>query len=1036
MRITAVTLVFFCWTSLSSQNKFLDKYEKQFPSSVDYQNIEITEEARQIFANSIQSPPRPFIHINANPNYFNKALVKHALTPSFDRKTGKVIAIHGEIPSLKHIKSHTERCIKYLEEVKGLYNISDPTKEIRLGESITDDRHRIHTKLDQIHNGIKVYGGELTLHEKDNNIYMIQGKTRTIAETVDVNPKISKDEIAKIVIRSVENYEPIPAHILPLFQHEQITAELMIYPQDANHILVCKVDVFPNIADRETLIMDASDGRILDRFKIICKFHDHSAEAFFDGKVSSTAVDLAGTRRAINIFQCGSDYILLDASKSMFRGVQSSCADLDRVIDGVILTLNAGNTSPENSNFDYDLTSSRVVDSWADRSAISAHINGSRAYEYFKNTFGRESITGNGSNIISFVNVTESDGSDMDNAFWNGEFIFYGNGNQAFTAPLAGALDVAGHEMSHGVIQTSANLEYRNEAGALNEHFADVFGVLIEREDFRIGEDVANPQIFRSGAIRSMQDPHNGGTSLGDPGYQPANTSEQFFGEEDNGGVHINSGIPNLAFFTLVSDESFGADINERAAIGEQIWYKALTQFLRSTSNFSDLRIATIQAAREDYGQVVASAVANAFDQVGISGDNVTPEVQDLETNPGDEFVVWSDLNFNTIKISTSDGVDFGVLSETSHISRPSATDNGQFVIFVNEFKQIQAVEIDWSIPEVTRDFLVSEDQVYRNAVVSRDGSKIAALTGDLAAGDFDNSIIVFDLDGGTTQEYELFNPTFSENNSSIGGVSYADVLEFDLTGENIIYDAFNELSSTFGQDLSYWDIGIINIWNNAEDRFALGNIFKLFSGLPEDVSIGNPTFSKNSPNIIAFDFLETDPNTNEISFSILGFNRETGDLKTIFENNTVGYPSYSIQDDQLIFSVENNGSQILAITDLESDKISASGDAFVFIENAEWGVFLGNGSRNLSTATEEENRINQELVIYPNPAADKIFVEVNDPSIKETRLTLYNMQGQKIKEKLVYSKDEVGIADLLRGTYIIKYSLGKSHVFRKFVKL
>jgi Zn-dependent metalloprotease len=87
------------------------------------------------------------------------------------------------------------------------------------------------------------------------------------------------------------------------------------------------------------------------------------------------------------------------------------------------------------------------------------------------------------------INVADDDGSSMGNAFWNGQAMFYGNGDGAFQ-PLARGLDVAGHEMSHGVIQSTANLEYQGESGALNESFADVFGVLIDRDDWKIGEDV------------------------------------------------------------------------------------------------------------------------------------------------------------------------------------------------------------------------------------------------------------------------------------------------------------------------------------------------------------------------------------------------------------------------------------------------------------------------------------------------------------------------------------------------------------------
>src|SRR5215203_7409311 len=98
----------------------------------------------------------------------------------------------------------------------------------------------------------------------------------------------------------------------------------------------------------------------------------------------------------------------------------------------------------------------------------------------------------------------------MDNAFWNGSAMFYGNGNSSFRQ-LERGLDVAGHEMSHGVIQNTANLEYIGQSGALNESYADVFGAMIDRNDWQIGEDVVLPAVFPSGALRDLSNPNNGG---------------------------------------------------------------------------------------------------------------------------------------------------------------------------------------------------------------------------------------------------------------------------------------------------------------------------------------------------------------------------------------------------------------------------------------------------------------------------------------------------------------------------------------------
>ncbi|MCK7533329.1 MAG: hypothetical protein MZV63_21005 [Marinilabiliales bacterium] len=84
-----------------------------------------------------------------------------------------------------------------------------------------------------------------------------------------------------------------------------------------------------------------------------------------------------------------------------------------------------------------------------------------------------------------------------------------------------------------------------------------------------------------------------------------------------------------------------------------------------------------------------------------------------------------------------------------------------------------------------------------------------------------------------------------------------ADVIEFDITGQYLIYDSYNELTSTTGEDIGYWDIGIINVWDNNRGDWGDGTISKLYGSLPEDISIGNPVFSKNSPWIIAFDYID-----------------------------------------------------------------------------------------------------------------------------------------------------------------------------------
>ena len=977
----------------------------------------------------------------------DKALWENDLKKIYDLH-GNLIAVEGVIAGINNVKSNHARITSHIDQLKSTFHIKSTADEINIIDSEHDGAGHTHTRLQQYVAGIAVYEGDMIIHEnEDQEIYLIQGSPIMVDRSISMQPKLSVDDIRELAISYTPNYIPFPASIKSLSTHDQIETTLKLYAHDETTSLIYQVDIYPNLGSKKTMLIDAHTGELIKAFNTLCKLHDHDnidaphpeikndAADDFVGRAVSVSGDLFGEQKTINTYECTNGYFMVDASRDMFRGLETTCDDTDRLLNGVILTLDAGNTSPENRNFDYEVSSSATQNNWNDPAAVSAHFNAGQAYEYFRNTFGRQSITGNGTNIISFINVTEDDGANMDNAFWNGEFIFYGNGDQAFNAPLARALDVAGHEMAHGVIQTTANLIYQDESGALNEHFADVFGVLIEREDFRIGEDITNPSIFPTGVLRDMGNPNNGGTRLGDPGYQPDHVSDQFFGREDNGGVHINSGIPNKAFFNFVTDESFGETNGDRAAIAEQIWFRALTSFLRSGSNFSDMRLAIVQAAQNEFGATIAAAAERAFDAVGITANQTSTTTEDLDANPGIEYVVWSSDGLDQINISLGETANLlGTISSTTHISRPSATDDGQFVIFVNENKQIQGVQIDWPSGEVIEEFLVSSEPIYRNAIISKDAGKIAAVTGDLVAGEFENRIIVFDLANQRSREYELFNPTFSENNSSTAGVQYADVMEFDFTGENLIYDAFNVLDGLFDQ-ISYWDIGIINVFDNETQQFGDGNIFKLFSGLPEEVSIGNPTFSKNSPNIIAFDFREIDPITDERTFNVLGLDRETGDVTSIFENNTFGFPSYSLQDDQMIFNVVNNGSLILAITDLQADKITSSGDVFVFTDPADWGIFLGNGTRDLTTNTEE-TAIASGLLVYPSPFDDGFRIDLTETKYREGHLEIFDMSGQRILQQDIGELTDFSTGDWSPGQYLIKIQSEQQTLLKKILKL
>jgi Zn-dependent metalloprotease len=185
------------------------------------------------------------------------------------------------------------------------------------------------------------------------------------------------------------------------------------------------------------------------------------------------------------------------------------------------------------------------------------------------------------------------------NAFWDGDEMTFGDGDGQLFINLANALDVTAHELTHGVVQYTAGLNYQGQSGALNEHFADVFASAIKQvvkkqtastADWLIGDEIMGPQL-KGQALRSMKAPgtaYNNQLMGKDP--QPAHMDTIYKGSADNGGVHINSGIPNKVFY-LVAKE-IGTD---KAAL---LWFETL-KTLKPTTNFKSFKTALLKQAKK-----------------------------------------------------------------------------------------------------------------------------------------------------------------------------------------------------------------------------------------------------------------------------------------------------------------------------------------------------------------------------------------------------------------------------------------------------
>ena len=991
-----------------------------------------------------------------------------------DESTGLPIWIYGKLENAPQQRNASieSRAINYLEAVKEPLQIKNPAEEFFIQKINTDKLGQQHIRMQQQFQGIKIYNSEIIVHSKDQDIYLVNGRHYPTPQLENITPTINLDN-AKLVARNdVGTFKTLSLEEKKYVAGEQFESELVIFfpekklPTDqANPKLAYHLTVIPNMTERWEYLIDAENGNVLNKYSSICKFHVSSTglkpaddlsshkncnhknnfakssavskpvndTELVNGPFTTNATDLLGISRTINTYEVNGTYYMYDGSRQMFN-INS---DLPSDPKGMIVTVDGLGNYPSNNNFDYSVITSNN-NSWNYPAAISAHYNGGEAYEYFKFTHNRESINGEGGTIISFFNIGDENGNEMDNAFWNGAAMFYGNGDQAFNFPLQRALDVAGHEMSHGVIQGTANLEYQGQSGAMNESFADIFGAMIDRDDWQMGEDITNPSYISTGALRSLSDPNNGGSSLSNAGWQPKTMSEYQnlpnTPQGDNGGVHINSGITNYAYYL------FATDIGKDKA--ELIYYRALDVYLVKSSQFVDLRNAVVQATNDLYGSTEVNAANAAFDAVGIGQGTGGTYQNDVNLNDGEERILHSDADLDKLYLADLAGINLAdpQLSLTNITSKPSITDDGTVIVFIDDENNIKYIDIDWATGITDEGYLENNPTgEWRNIAISKDGNRIAAVRTTA-----ENIIWVYDFNLGAWNDFELYNPTTSDPNGGIvttGEVEYADAMEFDFSGEYLMYDAFNKIANSAGNnEVEYWDIGFLNVFENG--NFANGNIEKLFAGLPSGVSIGNPTFAKNSPYIVAFDFREE--GFFSTNYQILGANIQTGDNEVIREGETWAYPNYSVNDEQMIFDLPYQGTTVLGKININANKISgdAASENFLFPDGTiaeKWGVWFATGERDL-VATNEIRLADLNGKIYPNPFDENLILELEATQNEKTTIQIFNLLGQSVFEKnveIAFGKNtfDLNLKNLNAGNYFIQLQLEEGNVMMKIVK-
>ena len=493
--------------------------------------------------------------------------------------------------------------------------------QLRRSDEDTLISTRVHERLDQYYKGVRVYGGDVTRQTDRGLTVSVFGNLYSDIN-ISVEPDLTTSDAAAVVKR--ESGVDLGPEKMP---------QLLVLPSDGQYRLVYHASAFTMSGGTEYFI-DAHDGSIVKTLD--AARHQTSAVGVGTGVLGDT--------KKLSVSVVTGGFQANDLLRPPTLRTYDMKGDLSRTID----ILNG--IAPL-------LVSDRAIDSdntWTDRADVDAHAHAGYVYDYYYKRFNRRGLDNNNFQILSIVHPASRSASVAQinaaleyyvNAFYLGGFsgvMVYGEGLPDTATYggqhwdyVAGALDVVGHELTHGVTEFTSNLLYQNESGALNESFSDMMGTSIEfffhpsgpgaellkvKADYLIGEDVVTP-----GGIRSMANP----AAFGQPDhYSRRFTSGPPTDKNDYGGVHINSGIGNQAFYLAIeggTNRTSGLGVQGVGAANrdqiEKIMYRAFTQLMPSDATYSTARAATIQAANDLYGASSAAvrAITQAWTAVGVN---------------------------------------------------------------------------------------------------------------------------------------------------------------------------------------------------------------------------------------------------------------------------------------------------------------------------------------------------------------------------------------------------------------------------------
>ncbi len=586
------------------------------------------------------------------------------------------------------------KLVKSLKEPEAILGLPEGNDFVFLKQN-TDILGHTHKRYAQTFRTVPVVGGSASMNYSRESQLLSLSNEAYIIEDVNITPTIGPERARTFAYNYFDTTKLIEddSVMAKAIGYTQKVPELKILPMydtvNPNELvtefkLVYEVEVFTKEPVQHSLVyVDANNGVILWNRELIFHTGEHAHSGKKEPAENPTAPVMS--QRIAAIFAEGVAATRYNGNRTIET---ASTANGFVLRDGTrgkgINTYNSQNTNKYSKvdfvDNDNSWTAAEHDNREKDNGALDAHWGAEVTYDYWNEIHKRNSYDGRGAEINSWVHFNENSGSStgFDNAYWNGSNMTYGDGNRF---DVLTALDVVAHEIGHAVCSSTADLAYRNESGALNEGFSDIWGAAVEFYVLQTGSNkTPGKRIWDIGedlgiTLRSMSNPKSANdpdTYLG-TNWKPATPAQGCSSPtrtNDRCGVHTNSGVLNHWFYILTAGKSGSNDVGDTYSVSgigmdkaAKIAYRMESVYLTENSTFADARIAGIQSAKDLYGAGGTEEIAttNAWYAVNVgnkySGGGGGPTV-DTEAPTAPTNLVASDIKDTSAQLTWNAATD------------------------------------------------------------------------------------------------------------------------------------------------------------------------------------------------------------------------------------------------------------------------------------------------------------------------------------------------------------------------------------------